>query len=299
MALSLCLNVNDDFYWMQLLCGHLRSDPDRFYWFLSCESCSLTKHHSFSYTQTHALFIPQSYLTAMILISKKQFSTTRSRRTVIFVMILYCFWIALLQVCVFIWAAGQRSINVFSVRLVSAAFTPDQTIYTHQCLCVILLLLLLVVLMHYWQSVVSEYLAALMRCIFILLFYFPPNGSNEQLRPVWSGLIWFSDSQTSWREPKPCKTCRSQWLLLLSQYSWLSCSQTKELHGRSHGTDYPQSLWRHRTDDVVSRGLRVWSGFCGFVSVLLSSVQFRVSSQCSVQSFLDNDFSTLFSISCT
>lgn len=159
MALSLCLNVNDDFYWMQLLCDHLRSDPDRFYWFLSCESCSLTKHHSFSSTQTHALFIPQSYLTAMILISKKQFSTTRSRRTVIFVMILCCFWIALLQVCVFIWAAGQRreqivSINVFSVRLVSAAFTPDQTIYTHQCLCVIILLLL-VVLMHYWQPSLS------------------------------------------------------------------------------------------------------------------------------------------------
>lgn len=40
-------------------------------------------------------------------------------------------------------------------------------------------------------TVISEYLAALMRCIFILMFYFPLNGSNGRLKPVCGSLSRF------------------------------------------------------------------------------------------------------------
>ncbi len=121
---------------------------------LICEACcfcdswaderSLTKHQiqSCSSIQTHALFISQSYFTAMILISNKQFFITRSRLTAL----LWCFWFLnwIIAGCVFIWAAGQRrerivSINVFSVRLVSAAFTRTKS---STCINAFVLLLL-------------------------------------------------------------------------------------------------------------------------------------------------------------
>ncbi len=123
---------------------------------LICESCcfcdswaderSLTKHQiqSCSSRQTHALFISQSYFTAMILISNKQFFITRSRLTAL----LWCFlvfWIELLQVCVFIWAAGQRDVNGSSVLMCSVFVSlalPSQRTKSSTCINAFVLLLL-------------------------------------------------------------------------------------------------------------------------------------------------------------
>lgn len=129
-------------------------------------------------------------------------------------------------------------------------------------------------------TVVSEYLAALMRCIFILMFYFPPNGSNEQLRPVWSGLNWFS-----WQVPKAYKTSAVRPSLSGFFSSCRSISDDHVVHKpkSSRVWDWQTCSW-YRLPTIPSdvTGL-MW---------LLSFFRwtFNVSSQCSVKSFLYTTF---------
>lgn len=89
---------------------------------LICESCcfcdswaderSLTKHQiqSCSSIQTHALFISQSYFTAMILISNKQFFITRSQLTAL----LWCF--SELNYCRFVYLFEQQDKETWTDR---------------------------------------------------------------------------------------------------------------------------------------------------------------------------------------
>lgn len=183
-------------------------------------------------------------------------------------------------VCSNIWTASV--LNECVCLHEHHAFRTDQIITFMECLCIMIIIL---VLMHHWRSS-FEYLAALMRCIFILMFYFPLNGSNEQFKLVWGGLNRFKPADKC---PNPSKTSGSppdagvcsheehlQW------WSWYS--QTKELLGVCESLTcswyrlptIPLSRWRHWTDVLSGRffSMKCTERVCCTITFLLSFLYF-------------------------